>query len=114
MKTYAPVAAGGHPTFTNTRPVFVIDSLPSLHGPSTGVASLPLRLDWSSAATYDLSKPARVRTMYATVLREAMSEDDLAGLLNETLLREHWADLNLPRFIREAWEAKHPEMRQWR
>lgn len=112
MKRYPPAASGAPLTHTNTRPVFVPDSLSTLRGPAAGTVSLPLRLDWSRAASYDLARPTRLRTMYATVLREAISEDDLAEFLNETLLRQHWTDLNLPRFTRRVWETTHPELRR--
>lgn len=113
MKTYAPVAEGARPTYANTRPVFVVDDLRDLHGPSAGVVTLPLHLDWSEAASYDLSRPNRVRTLYATILREAMSEDDLANYVNADVLAAVWTDLNLPAFVRAVWEEAHPELR-WR
>lgn len=111
MKTYAPVAPGARPTYTNSRPVFVIDDLRHLRGSAVGTVHLPLHLDWSSAASYDLSDPRRLRTLYATVLREAMSEADLAEHLNTDLLIEQWPQLRLPGFVRACWEDTHPELR---
>lgn len=111
MKAYAPVATGARPGFTNTRPVFVIDDLRDLRGPAAGTVSLPLYLDWSETSTYDLSEPHRVRTLYATVLREAMSEEDLAQFLDVDVLTSVWGELNLPAFVRAAWEEAHPELR---
>jgi hypothetical protein len=113
MHVYEPVAAGMQPTYANTRAVYVIDDLRSLHGRASGVVSLPIHLDWSMASSYDLERPQRVRTLYATVLREATSEADLADLLNADLLAATWAELNLPAFVRSAWEEAHPELR-WR
>ncbi|MGH4001387.1 MAG: hypothetical protein ACRDTJ_28455 [Pseudonocardiaceae bacterium] len=113
MKTYEPVAAGAQPTYANTRAVYVIDDLSALSGPVTGVVTLPLHLDWSMASAYDLARPQRVRTLYATVLREATSESDLIEFLDARLLADVWPDLNLPTFVRTAWEDIHPELR-WR
>lgn len=111
MKLYRPVLAGAPARLENSRPVYVIDDLRELHGPAAGVVTLPVHLDWTPAATYDLASPVRVRTMYATVLREAMSETDLAEHLNATLLVRHWRSLVLPEFIRDSWEDAHPELR---
>lgn len=111
MKTYEPVAAGMQPTYANTRAVYVIDDLSALSGPATGVVTLPLHLDWSMASAYDLARPQRVRTLYATVLREATSESDLIEFLDTRLLTDVWPDLNLPAFVRTAWEDAHPELR---
>lgn len=111
MKTYMPAA--GRPHFGNTKPVVVVDDLSQMHGPSTGVVTLPVHLDWTPSSTYDLSVPARVRTLYATALREATSDEQLAEYLNADLLRRHWAELRLGPFVRKTWEQAHPEL-AWR
>jgi hypothetical protein len=70
---------------------------------------------WPSS--YDLSSASRLRSMYATVLREAGSEADLIEWLDCRLLLQHWSELNLPAFTRSSWESKHPELRgraSWR
>lgn len=47
-----------------------------------------------------------MRTMYATVLREAKSAADLDSYLSWTLLMRH--NLLLPTFLRQTWERQHP------
>lgn len=111
MKIYKPVGPAGIRSFENTKPVFVADSLDDLRGPTAGSVTLPLRLDWTPSNTYDLSDEARTCTMYATVLREAKSEDDLARFLERDLLVRMWASLRLPVFIRESWERRFPQLR---
>lgn len=111
MKTYLPVAPGARRGFSHTRPVYVIDDLADLHGPTSGLVTLPIHIDWTPASTYDLSNPTRVRSMYAVVLREAGSEPEIAEWLDYGLLLRHWAELNLPAFVRESWEAAHPALR---
>lgn len=110
MKVYPPVPEGAVPDFTHTRPVVIPESLEELRGPQSGMVKLPLHLDWTPSNTYDLSDPGQVRTMYATVLREAKEEDDLLTHLNEQLLRQHWSALRLPRFTRNVWESQHPTL----
>ena len=110
MKVYRPVGAGGVVLYENTRPVFILDDLADLAGPDHGVVELPLHLDWTSAPRYDIDRPARLRTMYATVLREAKSEDDLRTYLSRRILVREWKLLHLPGFVREVWEAQHPEL----
>ncbi len=111
MKVYKPVSGAGVATFENTRPLFVPDDLSVLRGAPSGTIVLPLRLDWSQSNSYDLSNPVRVRTMYATVLREACSEADLDSYLSRTLLIREWANLRLPAFLRSTWESLHPVLR---
>ncbi len=112
MKIYKPVGPAGICTFENTKPVFVADSLDDLRGPTAGSVTLPLHLDWTPSSTYDLSADVRVCTMYATVLREAKAEDDLARFLNRELLVRMWSSLRLPDFIRESWERRFPPLHQ--
>lgn len=107
-KVYKPVGDGAVATFENTRPLFVADDLLALHGARSGTVVLPPRLDWSRSNSYDLSDPVRVRTMYATVLREALSEADLDSYLSRTLLIREWRNLRLPTFLRQTWERQHP------
>lgn len=111
MKTYLPVAPGARRGFSHTRPVYVVDDLADLHGPTTGTATLPIHIDWTPASSYDLTDPTRVRSMYAVVLREAGSEAEVAEWLDGETLLEHWAALNIPAFVRESWETAHPVLR---
>jgi len=112
VKLYKPVGPAGICSFENTKPVFVSDSLDDLRGPTAGSVALPLHLDWTPSNTYDLSDEARTCTMYATVLREAKSEDDLSRFLNRELLVCAWPSLRSPVFIREIWERRFPQLRQ--
>jgi hypothetical protein len=50
--------------------------------------------------------------MYENVLREATRADDLRRLVNGTVLRRVWPDLNLPHGVRRAWEARHRILRR--
>jgi hypothetical protein len=81
------------------RRVLVALSLDDLRGPATGMVELPLRLFWSAADhTFDLSRPAVLRSVYETVLREAGRPEDLTAF-------------HLPRGVRQAWEDEHPALR---
>lgn len=111
MKTYLPVEPGARRSFRNTRPVYVVDNLRDLNGPRSGNVTLPLHLDWTPSATYDFADPRRVRTMYATVLREAAHEGDLTAYLNSDVLVAIWGSLNISAFVRASWETAHPELR---
>jgi hypothetical protein len=110
MKTYLPVEPGGVATLDNARPTFVPDSLDELCGPTQGVVTLPLLLDWTPANTYDLSSEARVRRLYETVLSEALDENDVAAYVDKATLLRLWRRLRIPRRVRFAWEAAHPEL----
>jgi len=114
VKRYKPVGPSGIRSFENTKPVFVPDSLDDLRGPTAGSVTLPLHIDWTPSNTYDLGDEARVCTMYATVLREAKSEDDLSRSLDRGLLVRAWSSLRLPDFIRESWERRFPQLGQCR
>jgi hypothetical protein len=94
----------------NTRPTFVVDTLDELRGPTAGVVTLPVMLDWTPANTYDLSSSSRLRRLYETVLSEALSEDDVAGFVDKATLLRVWPDLRLPPRVRMAWEQAHPQL----
>jgi hypothetical protein len=108
VKLYRPAVPGQPILHEHTIPVFVADTLESLHGPANGIVELPITLDWSPNPRYDLDDPARRRTMYAIVLREARSERDLYDFLNAELLERIWLNLVLPEFIRSSWEERFP------
>jgi hypothetical protein len=95
---------------TVSRPVVVVDDLTRLHGPGTGVVSLPITLNWTPRARYDLTSDAAQRSLYQLVLREARSEGEIETYLNADLLRRLWRSLTLPRAVREFWEAQHPSL----
>ena len=50
--------------------------------------------------------------LYRTVLREAISPDELAEFLDADTLVALWPDLYLPRGVRRAWEERHPRLRE--
>jgi hypothetical protein len=91
------------------RGVLVAASLADLQGPVHATVELPIWLFWCPDRTFDLDEPGMVPWMYQVVLREARSTEDLA-YLNGDLLIALWPDLVLPRGVRQAWEAKHPEL----
>jgi hypothetical protein len=90
------------------RPYAVADSLDLLHGPVCGTVHLPVHLDWSGCAEYDLDAPGRIVDLYRAVLNEAASPQDLYEYLDAGMLRRLWATLWLPAQLRTAWEQKFP------
>jgi hypothetical protein len=101
--TNAPV-----PDRTASRAVVVVDDLTRLHGPTAGVVTLPITLNWTPRKHYDLANEAAQRSLYQVVLREAHAEDEIETYLNADLLRRLWRSLTLPRAVREFWESQHP------
>ena len=93
------------------RPVLVIDSLDELVGPEHGVVELPVRLMWSPDRRFDLDDPDLLLWMYENVLREAIRRDELRRWINGRVLARVWPKLNLPRPVRNAWEARHARLR---
>ncbi len=94
------------------RTAVVAADLADLHGPTNGTVDLPIWLFWSSSDhTFDLGKPFMVRSMYEIVLGEATQPEDLATYLNGDTLAAVWADLHLPKGVRQAWEESHPALR---
>ncbi|MFV2022580.1 hypothetical protein [Micromonospora sp. LOL_023] len=96
--------------YGDRKPYIVADTLTALTGPTGGVVTLPRHLDWSGHATYDLSRPARLASMYKLVLTEAGTVDDLNTWLNVNLLRRLWPTLWLPPQLRRSWEEAFPEL----
>ena len=89
------------------RPVLVAGTLHELTGPEHGLVELPLRLFWSPRRAFDLDDPDARRWMYENVLREAVRVDELRDFLHGPTLVRIWPELNLPRGVRAAWEARH-------
>jgi len=106
---YASAMAGR--TYAENRPYLLPDTLGELDGPVTGVVQLPLRLDWSDRMVFHLEEPAERNLMYERVIREAMRADDLRMYLNESVLRQVWTLLFLPRGVRQSWEQRFPDLR---
>ena len=93
------------------RPVLVAGTLEELAGPTTGLVELPLRLWWNPRRAFDLGQPTMLAWMYENVLREAIRVDELRAYLDGPTLVRLWPQLNLPRAVRVAWEARHPRLR---
>jgi transcriptional regulator with XRE-family HTH domain len=93
-------------------PVLVPDRLPPLETErATAVIELPRHLEWSGE---DRKKDLGVRSdrirVYELVLREGTPED-VVELIDPTLLVDVFAELNLPRAVRNAWA---PAIAKWR
>lgn len=86
----------------------VVADLSRLHGPTRGVVELPHRLFWQPDRRVNLDNPAVLAWMYETVLREAVTEQELSTWLDGPTLLRLWDELYLPRGIRAAWEQRHP------
>ncbi|MCU7722453.1 hypothetical protein ODJ79_01875 [Actinoplanes sp. KI2] len=96
------------------RPVLVAGTLAELTGPTRGLVELPLRLWWGPRGTFDLCQPTMLAWMYENVLREAIRVTELQTYLDGPTLVRVWPQLNLPRAVRAAWEARHPRLRHAR
>ncbi|GIE98814.1 hypothetical protein Ari01nite_62790 [Paractinoplanes rishiriensis] len=94
------------------RPVLVAGTLGELAGPTRGLVELPLRLWWHPQRTFDLDDPTMLAWMYENVLRESIRVDELRSYLDGATLVRIWPQLNLPRAVRAAWEARHPRLRR--
>lgn len=88
----------------------VVRDLAELRGPATGVVELPQRLFWQAGRRFDLDRPAHRALMYETVLREAVTADELRTWLNRAVLTRVWPELFLPAGVRLAWERRFPEL----
>jgi hypothetical protein len=93
------------------RPVVVVGALSELRGPAAGIVELPLRLWWHPQRAFDLGHHTMLLWMYENVLREAIRADELRQFLDAATLIRIWPELNLPRGVRAAWEARHPGLR---
>jgi hypothetical protein len=102
--------AVGYLPYGERKPYVVADSLTALNGPTRGVVTLPHYLDWSGRPEYDLSRPARMATMYKVVLTEAGTVDDLSSWLSGHVLFRLWPTLWLPPQLRRRWEECFPEL----
>lgn len=90
----------------------VVAELDELRGPTGGVVELPHRLFWQPDRRVDLDNPALLRWMYETVLREAISVEELRRWLDGATLVRLWPELYLPREVRHAWQQRHRVLRR--
>jgi hypothetical protein len=93
------------------RRAVVASSLEELVGPDHGVVELPRRLMWNPDRSFNLDDPDQLLWMYENVLREAIRTEELRRWLNAAVLVRVWRSLNLPRGVRQAWEARHSALR---
>jgi hypothetical protein len=96
--------------YGDRKPYVVAESLDELRGPTAGNVTLPRHLDWSGRGVYDLDKPARLASMYKTVLNEAATVDDLRTWIDGRQLVRLWPTFWLPASLRRAWEQRFPEL----
>jgi hypothetical protein len=97
-------------SYGDRKPYVVAERLDDLRGPTEGTVTLPSHLDWSGNASYDLDKPARLASMYRTVLNEAGTTDDLRAWIDGRVLARLWSTLWLPPQVRRLWEGRFPEL----
>jgi hypothetical protein len=93
------------------RAAVVVADLLELHGPTSGLVTLPNRLFWQTGHAFDLSDEASLTWMYETVLREAARTDEIRTWLDGPTLVRLWPALFLPGGVRAAWELRHPSLR---
>ncbi len=73
--------------------------------PIDEVVELPFHLYWSDDNNrFDLSKRARLRSMYQIVLTEG-TDDDVRTYINRALLIDVWDELWLSPAVHEAWDG---------
>lgn len=105
---YPPGPGGGYAL----RGVVVADSLDDLRGLVHGTVRLPLHLDASARSAYDLDQVCFRQLVYRLVLFEAATVEDLNAWLDRDTLVGDWPALYLPRVVRDAWERRHPALRE--
>jgi hypothetical protein len=93
--------------YADSRIYHVPESLAELTGPTSCVIELPIHLDWSEQHIYD---PAQTGLLYERVIREALSQRDLASYLNKDVLMRIWGRLYLPARVRRQWENAFPAL----
>jgi hypothetical protein len=91
--------------------VVVIADLSGLRGPTCGVVDLPPRLFGHAGCRANLDDPFLLTWVHETVLREAITDEDVCIWIDEKTLRRLWPDLFIPHYVRAAWEQQHPDLR---
>ncbi len=92
------------------RPVAVVEDLTRLTTHDTGHLTLPLHLDGSTHAAWDLTRLWARLEVAETVLTEAGEPDDVVRYVDRDTLLDHWAQLALPVRVRARWELAHPAL----
>src|SRR5262245_2400288 len=95
------------------RRAVIVADLTDLRGATKGMVELPLWLFWSCPDhAFDLDDWDMQLWLYQTVLREASRREDLTEYLDRETLIRLWPDLYLPKPVRQAWEERHPLLRE--
>jgi hypothetical protein len=107
-----PAAAPVRLTSRPGRLALVARDQGALHGPTSGIVELPHRLVWlpPKDRRFDLDDAFDLQRVYEIVLREAVTENELATWLDAMTLRRLWPELYLPRGVRQAWELRYPSL----
>lgn len=100
---------GSRVLYQDIKPYDVAESLGTLHGPSSGVLTLPLDVYWGPGPDVDLDTLSGVGKAYQAILREGAS-DGQEALLNRDVLLRTWDELLLPVRERSLWESRFPEL----
>lgn len=100
---------GSRVLYQDIKPYDVPASLGTLHGPSSGVLTLPLDVYWGPDPDADLDTLSGVGKAYQAILREGAS-DLQEALLNRDVLLRTWDELLLPVRVRSLWESRFPEL----
>jgi len=100
----------GSGLYTELRGIALPNELGDLQARHAGVVILPISLAWSGKRDFDLDDPYYLLRFYERIITEARHPDVLCDYLNAEQLQELWADLYLSPFVRQAWEAKFPEL----
>ncbi|MDR0960378.1 MAG: hypothetical protein LBM23_08545 [Propionibacteriaceae bacterium] len=95
--------------FADVIPYSVPDSLDDLHGPVSGVVSVPPHISTAPDPSFDLDNASQRWAMYSAVVRDGTAADH-KRYLDSGLLLALWAELNLPKRCREQWVSRFPEL----
>ena len=104
-----PVPPGVRPSYWELRSIWVADSLDDLIGPSTGTVERSPHIEWSTRREVNLDDPMEIASWYASILMEAISDDDLT-LMNREVLVRIWPELFLPARVRWTWKSRFQEL----
>lgn len=92
------------------KPYMVPDSLDDLHGPASGVITLPNRIYWQPGSRdFDVEIPIRCQMAYQPILAEG-TLDDIQQWINRDLLITHWQAIFMPQRLRRMWQDRFPEL----
>lgn len=96
--------------YADFRPIHVPTTLSGLRGQTSGVVTLPRRLDWSPRKSFNLDDKFDRAAFYTAVISEAGVADIESYLDHDTLI-SIWPSLGLPMRVATEWEARFPELK---